>query len=98
MYLLPLGKFWPEKSVHSIRFPKPAMWWSVPVRIIARVGLRDPLVDARYQRRASLRTSGCRVKAGETDAISRELVDVGCLNLASKTSRIREAEVVSDDD
>jgi hypothetical protein len=37
--VLPLGKFWPEKFVHSTRLPRPAMWWSVPVIIMARVGL-----------------------------------------------------------
>jgi len=59
--------FWLLRFVHSIRLPRPAMWWSVPVMIVALVGLHvdqeGQISEVRLCTCKYLRTRSSRVEA-----------------------------------
>lgn len=45
-----------------------------------------------------LRACCCRVEAGKADSICGQLVNVGCPDLAAKTSAIRETQIIGNND
>lgn len=75
------------------------MWWSVPVMIMARVGL-SLLLDVRQDGvyAGSIRTSSSSMEVREPHALLGYFVNVGRANLAAEAANVGEAQIIGDDD